>query len=558
MLHFKSLRKFLPQAWSQHSITQQFMLASGSLLMLIGGVTLTSLISLNVIRQKTEWAMGNCIELQQLVFDMNKTLEITNETEKAFFHEALTVGIDRARQDYLELHQEQIEKILKISEQVEKLVSHEELSHKFHQNYQDLKEYKTTIQKYYNSFNQIVEKVKELGHAETGVLAENQQNFELLGDILQLSYNPDLMKLYDQMMAKEKAYLITHKFSEKQVLDQVIFQMKTSINDEFGLTQEEKERAKQYLENAESNLIKIRNLDDEIHKISDDFEEKSEDVSAKLLKFTTDEIKLARQEIQRKSQQMAMILGTSVLAMITLSSLIWTVFKSALKQLEIEQDKSENLLLNILPETIVKRLKHKPETIADHFEEATVLFADIAGFTKLSTQISPQELVRLLNEIFSSFDQLTVERGLEKIKTIGDAYMVVGGLPQPRRDHAEAIADLALDMQAALTQFNHKHGSNLNIRIGINTGPVVAGVIGAKKFIYDLWGDTVNTASRMESHGIVGEIQVTESTYQHLQHQYYCEKRGSISVKGKGEMATYLLKSKKGTELCNVCTELIK
>ncbi len=552
MIHFKPLKKILPQAWSQRSITQQFRFASGSLLMLIGGVTLTSLISLNVIRQKTEWAMGNCIKLQQLVFDMNKTLEITNETEKAFFHEALTVGIDRARQDYLKLHKEQIEKIFQISQQVEKLVSHEELSHKLNQSYQDLKEYKTTIQTYYNSFNKIVKKVEDLGHAETGALAQNQQNFELLGDILQLSYNPELMELYDQMMAKEKAYLITHKFSEKQVLDQIISQIKTSINDELGLTLEEKERAKQYLASAESNLIAIRRLDEEIHKISDDFEGKSEEVSAKLLKFTTDEIKLARQEIQRKSQQMAIILGTSVLAMITLSALILNAFKFALKQLEIEQGKSEDLLLNILPETIVKRLKYKPETIADNFEEATVLFADIAGFTQLSTQISPQELVKLLNEIFSSFDQLTVQKGLEKIKTIGDAYMVVGGLPQPRSDHAQAIADLALDMQSALTQFNHKHGSNLNMRIGINTGPVVAGVIGAKKFIYDLWGDTVNTASRMESHGIVGEIQVTESTYQHLQHHYDLEKRGLISVKGKGEMPTYLLKCKKGTELMSV------
>lgn len=169
------------------------------------------------------------------------------------------------------------------------------------------------------------------------------------------------------------------------------------------------------------------------------------------------------------------------------------------------------------------------------------MFADLVGFTSLSTKLQPIELVNLLNEIFSAFDQLVEELGLEKIKTIGDAYMVAGGLPIPRKDHAETIADLALTMLNVMEQFEFNLNEELQIRIGINTGIVVAGVIGKKKFIYDLWGDAVNVASRMESHGIPGQIQVTEATYQSLKHKYLFEKREPIHVKGKGQMTTYFL-----------------
>jgi adenylate cyclase len=209
-----------------------------------------------------------------------------------------------------------------------------------------------------------------------------------------------------------------------------------------------------------------------------------------------------------------------------------------------EQEKSDRLLLNILPESIAAKLKDGQSSIADGFAEVTILFADIVGFTVLSAQISPEELLVFLNEIFSAFDNLTEKYGLEKIKTIGDAYMVVGGLPTPSTNHAESIAEMALDMQEELAKFNAKHHSGINIRIGINTGPAIAGVIGTKKFIYDLWGDAVNTAARMESHGIAGAIQVTKSTYDILQNKYLFEDRGIIHVKGKGDMNTYLLVSR--------------
>ncbi len=207
--------------------------------------------------------------------------------------------------------------------------------------------------------------------------------------------------------------------------------------------------------------------------------------------------------------------------------------------------KAELLLLNVLPQPIAERLKQGPSTIAENFEQVTVLFADLVDFTEFSTQTSPTELVELLNEIFSKFDRLAQKHNVEKIKTIGDAYMAVAGLPTPRPDHAQAIAQMALDMQTAIAEFNTQNNRPFKIRIGINSGSVVAGVIGIKKFSYDLWGDTVNTASRMESHGIPGYIQVTAATYELLKDLYQFEERAPIPVKGKGEMITYLLTGSK-------------
>jgi adenylate cyclase len=214
------------------------------------------------------------------------------------------------------------------------------------------------------------------------------------------------------------------------------------------------------------------------------------------------------------------------------------------KALQFEREKTEHLLLNILPQSIAKRLKQEMSTIAEQFAEVSVLFADLVGFTEMASTWSPIELVGLLNEIFSAFDKLTEEHHLEKIKTIGDAYMVVSGLPEPNAQHASAIANMALDMQAVMVSFNKRYHKNLSIRVGVHSGPVVAGVIGLKKFIYDLWGDTVNTASRMESHGLADHIQVSDTTYKLLKTQYHFEKRGLIPVKGKGNMTTYFLVGK--------------
>jgi class 3 adenylate cyclase len=211
------------------------------------------------------------------------------------------------------------------------------------------------------------------------------------------------------------------------------------------------------------------------------------------------------------------------------------------RALALEQERSERLLLNVLPAPIAARLKAGDGVIADAFPEVTVLFADLVDFTRRSRRIGPAQVVQALNELFSAFDRLAQQQGLEKIKTIGDAYMVAGGLPQPRPDHAEAIAEMALGIREEVAHRTDPSGQPLQVRIGIDTGPVEAGVIGTAKFSYDLWGDTVNTASRMEPHGVAGCIQVTARTYQRLRDGYQFQRRGPISVRGMGEMVTYFL-----------------
>lgn len=212
-----------------------------------------------------------------------------------------------------------------------------------------------------------------------------------------------------------------------------------------------------------------------------------------------------------------------------------------LETTKFQKEEIEELLLNILPKPIADRLQEGQTIIADSFSDVSVLFADLVEFTNFASQKSAAETVKVLNQIFSKFDQLSLEHGLEKIKTIGDAYMVVGGLPEPQENHAEAIAQMALDMQAALASFNLKYNQTFSLRIGINIGGVVAGVIGLTKFSYDLWGDTVNIAQRMESNGIPGEIQVTAAVYERLKNKFSFKMRGAVEIKGKGEMMAYLL-----------------
>ena len=213
--------------------------------------------------------------------------------------------------------------------------------------------------------------------------------------------------------------------------------------------------------------------------------------------------------------------------------------------LEIEKDKSERLLLNILPKAIAERLKLGERTIANGHPIVTVMFADLVGFTALSRRTAPGDLVGILNGIFTSFDLLVERSCLEKIKTIGDSYMLAGGIPLQRDDHAQAVADVALQMITALDRMNAANGTDLKMRIGINTGPIVAGVIGKRKFTYDLWGDTVNVASRMESSGLPGEIHVSENTYQALKDDFVLVERGIIQCKGIGDVKTFFLKERR-------------
>lgn len=229
------------------------------------------------------------------------------------------------------------------------------------------------------------------------------------------------------------------------------------------------------------------------------------------------------------------------LGLIAVSYYYRLAIQSAYRQMEQAQAESDRLLLNILPAKIAERLKHTPGVIADRFENTTVLFADLVAFTPLAERLEPEATVRLLNDLFSVFDEIIGRYGLEKIKTVGDGYVAVAGLPEPNPRHAHLAAEAALEMQTALQRFNLSHKYQLELRVGLHSGPVVAGVIGQRKFVYDLWGDVVNVAARMESHGLAGKIQITEASRQLLQGAFEITTRGTIPVKGKSDMSVYWL-----------------
>jgi class 3 adenylate cyclase len=245
----------------------------------------------------------------------------------------------------------------------------------------------------------------------------------------------------------------------------------------------------------------------------------------------------------------AIVFTLNAIGSFALLGAVLSLFYGEIRRTETELQRqyrlSEDLLANILPARIAEQLKDGPETVAQGFSNVTLLFADIVGFTRLAEKLSPREVVDLLNQIFSRFDLLTERLGLEKIKTIGDEYMLAGGLPEPRRGHAAAVAEAALQMMEAIETINRKTGRNLDLRIGIHSGEVVAGVIGSRKFSYDVWGDTVNTASRMQSQSVPGRIQVSQAAYERLKHAFEFKPRGSLRVRGKGRMKTWYLEARK-------------
>jgi adenylate cyclase len=237
-----------------------------------------------------------------------------------------------------------------------------------------------------------------------------------------------------------------------------------------------------------------------------------------------------------------------VLNIVGVSFTAFMLLQYAVRARDAALASSERLLLNVLPRSIAERLKREPGIIADSHPDVTVVFADVVDFTPFTERTAPERVVGVLNEIFSAFDGLAEQLGLEKIKTVGDAYMVVAGLPDPRPDHAEAGADMALAMQAELGRLCTALDLDLRIRVGMHSGPAIAGVIGRRKFIYDLWGDAVNTASRMESSGLPGRIQVTQTVFERLRAKYGFEPRGEVEIKGKGLLRTYLLTGRLASE----------
>jgi adenylate cyclase len=239
--------------------------------------------------------------------------------------------------------------------------------------------------------------------------------------------------------------------------------------------------------------------------------------------------------------------STTMLALnvIVGGAVVFTLLAIFAQQRQDAQDQAETLLLNILPRSIADKLKASPQTIADAFASASILFADVADFTPMAERMPPARVVEMLDQLFGHFDSLAERYEAEKIKTLGDCYMAAAGIPTPRTDHARTLGLMALDMLAAVREHGAVGSLGFELRIGINSGPVVAGVIGRKRFLYDLWGDAVNTAGRMQTEGIPGRIQITSTTYELLKDEFVCEPRGAVAVKGKGQMETWYLVAKR-------------
>lgn len=544
----KALWHNVATAWVHLSTTDKLTPAFVVLLLLIVLVSMTGLLALKTVRNETDAAIITSVQIQRQVIAMDKALQKARQIERDFFLRWSTNNLGNETQSYLRKHQKQINKTIDISAGLQRLLAGAKVSDALRRSNPEVVSYVELVKQYSGSFNDVVRLVGDLSMDDIGLMNRLQQNSSLLYLKLQLVNDRMLLNLYEQLQFAEKEYLLTRQQSEKEKLLESIAQLRSGIISRENIDIARQRSMLSYLEEHQEVAQEVSELDAKIRSRITSSDERAEAVSDKLIELANEEILEAQERIAQTSELARRVLLGAMLVALVLAVIIGIILRSALKQLEVEQKKSDKLLLNILPKPIAERLKRQEQTIADDFAEVTVLFADIVGFTKLSSRVSPTELVKLLNRIFSEFDKLTETHGLEKIKTIGDAYMVVGGLPVPREDHAEAIARMALDMQQEIAKFNadqaqyNSHSTHkLKIRIGINTGPVVAGVIGKKKFIYDLWGDTVNIASRMESHGIAGYIQVSEATYQHLKENFRFKPRGAIEVKGKGEMLTYIL-----------------
>ena len=540
------LWKRLIKARQKLDITKKFTLAFVTLLLLMGIVALTGFISLNGVQSETKTAIATGIEVQRQVFRMDAGLKNARQLERDFFLRWQTVGFSSAFDNYALKHKVELEQVQDIKSRLQERLTQGNVSDALRKSNPDLVAYAEIVEQYAASFREAVALVRDLGIENVGSFAKLEQNASGLSDRFKLADTPDLMVLYLGMQSFEKQYLLTPQESKLNAWNQSVQELRRGIilNSKFNTI--ERSQMLKALDAYELVTKEIVELNKKIDsKIRENVDIDAKKVSDRLIGLANAEVERARLAIDTRIQTARILLISAVILALMVAAAVAKLFTSALNTLAEEQAKSERLLLNILPPQIAQQLKQEERTIADSFPDVTVMFADIVGFTELAAKTPPIELVEILNVIFSEFDQLTEQHGLEKIKTIGDAYMVVGGLPAAKPNHAEAIAAMALDMQDRITEFCSETGKALSIRIGIHTGPVIAGIIGTKKFIYDLWGDTVNIASRMESHGVPGSIQVTEETYKRLKNQYLFEDRGLIPVKGKGKMNCYLLKREK-------------
>ena len=523
------------------SITAKFALAFSILILLIAQVAITAFSSLNAVIRETEVAVFNSVEVQGLVYKMDASLQNARNWERNFFFYWQSVGFYKAQEDYQAKHQQEIDRVIADGSKLKGVLDKNNVSTALSQSGSVVTEYLELVNQYAQNFRQAVSLVGDLGLDSVGQLAQLKTSSLRLQERLRLAEVPELVANFQEIETRLKSYLTTRQSTELQIINDILQRLRERIVTSSKVNPGQRSVIISGGDEYQEQIKRIIGIFQEIDSKFANFDAQTARLSQQLIDLAAQEIDRAQSQIIRTNDSSRVLLMLAVVGAIIVAGVIAQLFFSALKTLQAEQEKSEQLLLNILPMPIANRLKQQEQTIADDFPSATVLFADIVGFTELSGEISPIELVEILNVIFSEFDYLAEKHSLEKIKTIGDAYMVVGGLPTPNLFHAEAIARMALDMLETINQFARETGKDFQIRIGINTGPVIAGVIGTKKYIYDLWGDTVNIASRMESQGLPGKIQVTAAAYDLLKDSFNLESRGLIDVKGKGKMECYLL-----------------
>ena len=523
------------------SITAKFALAFSILILLIAQVAITAFSSLNAVIRETEVAVFNSVEVQGLVYKMDASLQNARNWERNFFFYWQSVGFYKAQEDYQAKHQQEIDRVIADGSKLKGVLDKNNVSTALSQSGSVVTEYLELVNQYAQNFRQAVSLVGDLGLDSVGQLAQLKTSSLRLQERLRLAEVPELVANFQEIETRLKSYLTTRQSTELQIINDILQRLRERIVTSSKVNPGQRSVIISGGDEYQEQIKRIIGIFQEIDSKFANFDAQTARLSQQLIDLAAQEIDRAQSQIIRTNESSRVLLMLAVVGAIIVAGVIAQLFFSALKTLQAEQEKSEQLLLNILPMPIANRLKQQEQTIADDFPSATVLFADIVGFTELSGEISPIELVEILNVIFSEFDYLAEKHSLEKIKTIGDAYMVVGGLPTPNLLHAEAIARMALDMLETINQFARETGKDFQIRIGINTGPVIAGVIGTKKYIYDLWGDTVNIASRMESQGLPGKIQVTAAAYDLLKDSFNLESRGLIDVKGKGKMECYLL-----------------
>jgi len=488
------------------NITGKFTLAFFGLLLLLAGVATTGWVSLTFVRRETEAAIITSSKLQGLVFRIKAEFDDAREAERQFFQNWSRTDLREETQAQVDKHQQSVEKLLRHCDELQKLLSGVNISPALRKSHPQVIAYVEMIINYRDRFREAVNLVAELDMNESGAIARLEQKSDLLRDTLLLEEDPEIIALYNQMKAEEKEYFLNRSYPAINALEKTRELLAEHIVKLRTFDPERQARSLVYLREYQGILQKIVSLDLEIQNKIESFEQQASELSEKLIVFSNEEIERARLQIEATSRAATMLLVAALVLALVLAAAIAEQFWWALKQLETEKEKSERLLLNILPSPIAERLKEEEQVIADNFPEVTVLFADIAGFTPLSASLPPTKLVQL-----------------------------------PRQDHAAAIARLALDMQSSIGQFKTPTGGSLQLRIGIHSGPVVAGVIGTKKFSYDLWGDTVNVASRLESQGEAGKIQVSVASHDLLQAQFQFQERGLVLLKGRGEITTYWL-----------------